>query len=155
MTTYQPGDRIRMTVQGDDGLPLVRYGFVGSVVSEQGPVVVMLDGELGGDMVELRHIQPVTVCTVELCLHGDDLITDPRLRSGLVEMWRAEADTAGLAVDTLHPMGNGVEDEHGAWVLARLMSGGLQYMVRAEHHHLRPDVVRVHAVRPQSGDQPG
>ena len=29
--TFTPGDRIRYECTGDDGLPLVRYGFVGGV----------------------------------------------------------------------------------------------------------------------------
>ena len=40
------GDRVRWATIGDDGLPLVRYGFVGGVAGERGPVMVMLDGEL-------------------------------------------------------------------------------------------------------------
>ena len=47
---FSLGDRVRWATTGDDGLPLVRYGFVGGVAGEPGPVVVMLDGELGGDV---------------------------------------------------------------------------------------------------------
>ena len=43
---FQHGDRVRVETIGDDGLPLVRYGFVGGLVGDQGPVVVMLDGDL-------------------------------------------------------------------------------------------------------------
>ena len=60
---FSPGDRIRYECTGDDGLPLVRYGFVGGVAASGGPVVVMLDGELGGDVVNLEQVQPVTVTT--------------------------------------------------------------------------------------------
>ena len=81
-----PGDRIRYECTGDDGLPLVRYGFVGGVAASGGPVVVMLDGELGGDVVNLEQVQPVTVTTVELLLHGTDLIDDPELRRGLLAL---------------------------------------------------------------------
>ena len=48
----RPPDDVRpVTVSGgtttdDDGLPLVRYGFVGGVAERAGPVMVMLDGEL-------------------------------------------------------------------------------------------------------------
>ena len=41
--TFSPGDRIRYECTGDDGLPLVRYGFVGGVAGSDGPVVVLLD----------------------------------------------------------------------------------------------------------------
>ena len=39
--TLSPGDRIRYECTGDDGLPLVRYGFVGGVAGSDGPVVVI------------------------------------------------------------------------------------------------------------------
>ena len=51
--TFSLGDRVRWTTIGDDGLPLVRYGFVGGVAGDGGPVMVMLDGELGGDVIDL------------------------------------------------------------------------------------------------------
>ena len=49
--TFQHGDRVRVETIGDDGLPLVRYGFVGGMVGDQGPVVVMLDGDLKSDTI--------------------------------------------------------------------------------------------------------
>ena len=48
--TFQPGDRVRWESVGDDGLPLVRYGFVGAGVAN-GQVHVMLDGEFKGTTV--------------------------------------------------------------------------------------------------------
>ena len=39
------------------GFPLVRYGFIGGVSATDGPVVVMLDGELSGDVVNLSEVQ--------------------------------------------------------------------------------------------------
>ena len=74
--TFSAGDRIRYECIGDDGLPLVRYGFIGGVAGSAGPVVVMLDGELGGDVVNVAQVQPVTILTVELVLHGTDLLDD-------------------------------------------------------------------------------
>jgi hypothetical protein len=47
--TFQAGDRVRWSrLVGDDGLPVVRYGFVGGVPdgSSGGRSPVMLDGEL-------------------------------------------------------------------------------------------------------------
>jgi hypothetical protein len=144
------GDRVRVTSVGDDGLPLVRYGFVGGIASPQGPVVVMLDGELGGDVFELCDVQPVSITNVELCLAGDDLMDDPDLRRGLVHLWHAEADSAGLDVDSLHPLGHGIglRDSNDSWALAELVAGGEQYVVRAFHLPNEPDVVRVRADRP-------
>ena len=45
------------SVGPDDGLPLVRYGFIGGF-TDDGPVV-LLDGELGGDVVETADVEPV------------------------------------------------------------------------------------------------
>ena len=61
---FSPGDRIRYECTGDDGLPLVRYGFVGGVAASGGPVVVMLDG--GWVATGEPGQAPVTVTTVEL-----------------------------------------------------------------------------------------
>ena len=126
-----PGDRIRYECTGDDGLPLVRYGFVGGVAASGGPVVVMLDGELGGDVVNLEQVQPVTVTTVELLLHGTDLIDDPELRRGLLALWQAEADSAGLDIDCTRTIGDGECDAPGGGCLAELTAGGGRYVLRA------------------------
>jgi len=150
--TFRPGDRVRFECVGDDGLPMVRYGFVGGVAGSDGPVVVMLDGELGGDILDLSQIQPVTITTVELCLTGSDLMTEPELRRGLVALWHAEADTAGLDVDALHPLGDGLRDSSDSWALAELMAGGEQYVVRAFQLPNEPDMVRIRADRPNRWD---
>ena len=146
--TLVPGDRIRYESEGDDGLPLVRYGFVGGMAASDGPVVVMLDGELGGDVVNLAQVQPVTATTVELCLTGADLIADPDLRRGLLALWMAEADTAGLDIDCWHPMGEGECDAVGAWCLAELNVGGERYVLRARQLSDDLDVVHLRAERP-------
>jgi len=44
---YRPGDRVRFETTGDDGWPLIRYGFVGGVSGNGGPVVVMARGYVG------------------------------------------------------------------------------------------------------------
>lgn len=140
-----PGDRIRYECTGDDGLPLVRYGFVGGVAGSGGPVVVMLDGELGGDVVNLAEVKPVTVTTIELLLHGTDLIDDPELRRGLVALWHAEADTAGLDIDCVRVVGDGECDRDDVWCLAELMAGGERYRLCAERIRDDREMVRVHA----------
>lgn len=129
--TFGLGDRVRWATTGDDGLPLVRYGFVGSVDDLGGPVVVMLDGELKGDTIDPDELEPVTVTTVQLHLDGADLIDDPSLRGGLVHLWRAEAESAGLDVDTLEPLGTGEQSFDDSWSLAALTSGDERYVVRA------------------------
>lgn len=142
--TFSLGDRVRWVTMGEDGLPLVRYGFVGGVVGEVGPVVVMLDGELGGDVIDLDQLEPVTITNVELHLDGRDLIDDPDLRRGLVHLWQAEAESAGLDVDALEGLGTG-EQEPPGWSLAALTSGGRQYVVKALPSSTDPSVICVRA----------
>ena len=142
---FSPGDRIRYECIDDDGLPLVRYGFIGGGAGTGGPVVVMLDGELGGDVVNLAQVQHVTITTVELLLHGTDLVDDPELRRGLVSLWHAEAETAGLDIDALHSIGDGECDAPGGWCLAKLSAGGSHYVLRAYQCPTEPEMVRVRA----------
>jgi len=143
--TFSQGDRIRYECTGDDGLPLIRYGFIGGVAASDGPVVVMLDGELSGDVVNASQVRPVTVTTVELILHGTDLLDEPDLRRGLVSLWTAEADTAGLDIDCLRPYGDGECDPPGCWCLADVHAGGDRYVLRAVQMPAEPDMVRVRA----------
>ena len=128
--TFSLGDRVRWATTGDDGLPLVRYGFVGAVAGEVGPVMVMLDGELSGDVIQLDQLESVTILNVKLHLHGRELIEDPELRRGLVHLWRAEAESAGLDVDHLDSLGTGEEAMPG-WALGAVTSGGQEYLVKA------------------------
>ncbi len=128
----------------------MRYGFVGGVAGEIGPVMVMLDGELGGDVIELSQLEPVSITSVELHLDGGDLIDDPELRQGLVRLWQAEAESAGLAVDAVHGLGRGEWESigpSGSWSLAELASGGDRYVVRAMRAAHDPGVVCVRADR--------
>jgi hypothetical protein len=158
----RPGDRVRVETTGDDGFPVVKYGFVGGVTGPgdgpdgMGPIVVMLDGELGGDVIDPCCVQPVSITNVELCLAGDDLMTEPDLRRGLVALWHAEADQAGLDIDALHPLGtphgDGLRDSSDSWALAELMAGGEQYVVRAFRLPNEPGMVRVRADRPNRWD---
>ncbi len=148
MTTFQHGDRIRYATTGDDGFPLVRYGFVGGVARDDGPVVVMLDGELAGDVVEVDKIEPVHICNVTLTLDGADLLDDPSLRQGLVNLWRAEAEEAGLQIGSLHAIGTGVRDSSEGYALAELSSAGEQYVLRATRCAHQQDAISVHADRP-------
>jgi hypothetical protein len=130
---FRHGDRIRYATTDDDGFPLMRYGFVGGVTDDGGPVVVMLDGELGGDVVDLDSIEPVSICNVTLKLDGRDLLDDPTLRSGLINLWRAEAEDAGLQISALHPLetGVGLRDSSEGHALAELTAAGDRYMLRA------------------------
>ena len=99
-------------------------------------------------MVNLSEVQPVTVTTVELILHGTDLVDEPELRRGLVSLWHAEADTAGLDIDSLRALGDGECDSPGCWCLAELHAGDERYLLRAVQLDHETDTVRVRAERP-------
>jgi hypothetical protein len=149
MSPFQHGDRIRYATVGEDGFPLVRYGWVGDVVDgAHGPVEVLLDGELGGDVVDADKIEPVHIGNVELTLAGADLLDDPSLRQGLVNLWRAEAECAGLQIASLHCIGTGVRDSSEGFALAELSSGGEQYVLRATRCPHERDAITVRADRP-------
>src|SRR5687768_8360692 len=78
---FRAGDRVRVETIGDDGLPLVRYGFIGGLPAANGGhpqgVSVMLDGELGAAVIPRCRIQVVSITNVELRFGGSDLMTDP------------------------------------------------------------------------------
>ena len=139
---FQAGDRVRWETTGDDGLPLVRYGFVGGCNGDETRVLVMLDGvddeasgshagsPTGDVVVDLAQLQHVSVANLELCLDGADLLDDPSLRQGLVHLWAGEADQAGLEIRSVEFLGTGVRDQRG-YVLAALWAGNEQYVLRA------------------------
>lgn len=152
MTSFVPGDRVRVASTGDDGYPLVRYGFVGRPCVD-GIVEVLLDDELPGTaLVDLSQLEPVTITTVELRLDGIDLLVDPALRPGLVNLWHAEAEQAGLEIDALHHTGGGLRDAGDGYVLAELTAGGEHYVLRAECDPYDSDTVRVRVERPNRWD---
>ncbi len=148
MTHFRHGDRIRYATIGDDGFPVVRYGFVGGVTGDSGPVVVMLDGELGGDVVDAATLQPVHISNVTLTLDGSDLLEDPSLRQALVNMWVAEAESAGLQIASMHHIGSGLRDSSEGYIIAELSSAGDQYALRATRCQSPQDAVFVQAQIP-------
>lgn len=142
--TFHAGDRVRWVTTGDDGLPLVRYGFVGSIDGD-GHARVMLDDDLAGDaVVAVDELATVSITNVELRLQGVDLLDDPSLRQGLVNLWWAEAEQAGLELAAVEQLGTGVRLTDG-FALADLWSGGRCYVLRACPAAGDRDVVRVHA----------
>ncbi|MEO6572022.1 MAG: hypothetical protein ABIO83_10815 [Ilumatobacteraceae bacterium] len=148
---FQPGDRVRWETTADDGLPMVRYGFVGGTSLGEDHVVVMLDGDLAGDTLIRRvELAPVTITNIELHLHGSDLLDDPSLRQGLVSLWSAEADQAGLEVGPISLLGTGVRDTQGdGFALAELHAGGRHYVLRAVCEANGSEMVRVRADLPR------
>jgi hypothetical protein len=148
--TFRPGDRVRVETTGDDGLPLVRYGFVGGLpvaarTGSDNDVSVMLDGELTAAVIPRCKLQIVCITNVELCLTGADLMSEPCLRRGLLALWHAEADTAGIDVDGLHPLGDGLRDSNDSWALAEMVAGGDHYIIRAYQLPGDRDTVHVRA----------
>ncbi len=143
------GDRVRWSTTGEDGWPLIRYGFVRSMATPDGPAIVMLDGELGGEVIDIDQLAHVSVTAIELRLDGDDLLGDPELRRGLMALWRAEAESAGLDVDTVHGDGSGTPDANGrdVWWLASIASGGERYTLKAMPDATQPGAVCVRAER--------
>lgn len=150
MTGLQPGDRVRVTEEGDDGLPTARYGWIGGLAEHAGRVNVLLDGELKARPVHIERIEVVTVTSLELILSGQDLLDEPALRRGLVAMWRAEAEEAGLELDALERFGDGVAEGHAAYALGEITTGGSSYVLRASTLPGDPQIVHVRADAPAS-----
>lgn len=142
---FRAGDRVRVRRAGDDGLPFHQYGFVGGVAGPDGPAMVLLDDELGPVPIPLHDIEPIEVTTLELCLPDTDLCHDGALRRGLVAMWQAEAEQAGLALEQVVPMGDGVRDDVGSWALAELWAGGERFVLRASLLAHDPECLHVRA----------
>jgi hypothetical protein len=148
---FQPGDRVRWESLGDDGFPIVRYGFVGGSNGDRTRVAVMLDDELKGNrVVDLDQLEAVTITNIELRLEGTDLLSDPSLRHGLVHLWTAEADQAGLEINSVQPRHDvGPQGPGDGCVLAEIDSGGRHYVLRADcDDHLAREAVRIHVTPP-------
>lgn len=148
MTHFRHGDRVRYATIGDDGFPVVRYGFVGGVTADGGPVVVMLDGELGGDVVDAATLQPVHISNVTLTLEGSNLLDDPSLHPALANMWVAEAESAGLEIGSMRHIGAGLLDASEGYTIAELSSAGEHYTLRAALCATTPDAILVCAHLP-------
>lgn len=142
---FSHGDRVRWETVGEDGLPMVRYGFVGGDIEIGDAVAVMLDGELKAGAIDIDQLVEVSVTTVVLQLAGIDLVGDADLRAGLVRLWLAEAETAGLDVGDVQAFGDGWCDDRGRWTLAELTTGGDRYLVRAVVDPLANDLIHVRA----------
>ena len=130
--TFQPGDRVRWQTTGEGGLPLVRYGFVGAGV-HNGEVRVMLDGQLKGTtLLPAAALAHVHIPNVELQVAGTDILTDPEMCQGLVHLWSAEADEAGLDLGPIRLLPH--DARNGTTVpvpLAHVEAGGVHYLLQA------------------------
>lgn len=144
------GDRIKVRTLGDDGLPIVRYGTVGASLPADGPVVVEFDDMLGGDIVDRSEVEAVRIDNIELSLRGADLVDDPALRRGLADMWRAEADLAGLEVGAVRLLGDdssGTRNGSDGWLLAEFTHVGVPHVVRTTADPHSSDTVVIRADR--------
>lgn len=148
MSRFRHGDRVRYANIDDNGFPVVRYGFIGGVTGDSGPVVVMLDGELGGEVVDASTLQPVHISNVTLTLAGGDLLDDPSLRQALANMWVAEAESAGLEISSMQHISTGTRDASDGFVIADLSSAGELYTLRAARCPVTVDAVLVQAQLP-------
>lgn len=143
---FEPGDRVRWLTTGDDGFPLIRYGFVGGTNGDHTRVAVMLDGELKGNhVISLDELAPVEITTVELRLHGADLLDDPSLRQGLVNLWSAEADQAGLEIDAIGPLEFEPCEGDDCYDLAELRAAGQAWVLHALRDEHAPGTICVRA----------
>lgn len=149
---FENGDRVMRRTIGDDGFPVTSYGTVGGAVVPNGPVVVMFDDVLGGDVVDPGDVDIVLMTTVELQLTGVDLADDPDLRRGLASMWLAELERAGLTADAWFVLGAGLRDSSDTWALAEVRAHGATYIVRVHTNPNEPGVVRVRADQPNRWD---
>ena len=125
--TFRNGDRVRVTTTGDDGFPIVRYGIVGADFPSTGPVVVLFDDLDGGDIVNGNEIELVTMSAIELRLQGADLLLNPALRAGLADLWRAEANLAGITIAALFPL---EAQDAEQYLLAEFNYAGEPWVVR-------------------------
>lgn len=143
---FQPGDRVRWVTIDEDGFPVVRYGFVGGANGDGTKIAVMLDGELKGDrVVDLDQLEPVTITNVELRLTGADLLDDPSLRQGLVNLWTAEADQAGLEIRSIDCLDSDGREPDACFALAEVWAAGRPWVLRAHPDETTPDVITVRA----------
>ena len=150
---WQPGDRVRVSHDDSDGLPEYLYGFIEELSEASDAAVVLLDDEIRPVRVRLSDLAPIGITTVELSLDSHDLCrsldADAAQRKGLVSMWQAEADQAGLAVERIVPLGadgSGLHDDIDGWSLAEVHAGGEHFLLRATCQGPDRDVVHLRAV---------
>lgn len=142
--SFGPGDRVRWDTTDDDGFPVVVYGFVGEASDDGATVTVMLDGDITGELVvDPRQLAAVSVTSIVLHLEGADLLHDPDLRDGLVNLWSAEADQAGLEIPSIDRLDVPVCDTCGHISLAEIWAAGRPWVLTARPEG--PEAVSVRA----------
>ncbi len=131
------GDRVRVRRTDGDGIDHMVYGYLDRIDHEKGYAFVFVDDELRASHCVLGDVDPVEIITVEVRFDSSELCLalahNPPLRRGLVFMWQAEAELAGISVERLEFLGddgNGLHDHVDSWALASLMAGGEQFWLR-------------------------
>jgi hypothetical protein len=131
------GDRVRVHRTDEAGMAVFVYGYLDRVDHEKDYAFVFVDDELRASHCPLRDVQPVQITTVEVRFDSSELCLalahNPPLRRGLVFMWQAEAELAGIELDRLEPLGddgNGLDDHVDSWALAVLEAGGETFWLR-------------------------
>lgn len=148
--TLRKGDRVRVQCVDCTGAPSYQYGYLEVIEPCRTVAVVIVDDVLEPWRVSLDHVAEVAITTVELCMDSNNLFrsigNDAALRHDLVKRWSAEAETAGLDLEGVTPLGDNVHAGLGTWPLAEVRSGGGIFLLRAEFGSVGPGVLRVHAI---------
>ena len=146
---FRTGDRVRVTRRSPDGAHVFEYGFLERIDSGRTHAIVLLDDELSPQRVALADIAPIAIATVELCIDTNHMETapsgEPALRDELVVLWQAEAEQAGINVESLIILPMGSRAGLDTWALAELHAGGVRFLLRARFT-VAPPTVHVHAV---------
>jgi len=146
---FRTGDRVRVTRKSPEGAPAFEYGFLERIDDGRTHAVVLLDDELSPQRVALADIAPIEIATVELCIDTNNMETapsgEPALRDELIVLWQAEAEQAGIDVESLVALPTGSRADLDTWALAELHAGGVRFLLRARFA-VSPPTVHVHAV---------
>jgi hypothetical protein len=148
--TLRTGDRVRVQCVDSTGAPSYEYGFLESIEPDRTSAIVIVDHALQPWRVSLEHVAAVAITTVELCLDSNDMFRsighDATLRRDLVHRWLAEAEEAGLDLEGVEPLDDGVHAGLGTWPLAEVRSAGSRFLLRVEINTVKSGVLRIHAV---------
>lgn len=114
------------------------------------------DGSVRQVTLDRLRVGTLDALSVELDLPSQDLATSWSLRTGLAEMWRAEALRAGIVVGSWRllgtPPGAGLMASSDAWVVAEFVAGGEQLVLGVSIVDHGDHPVRVSAHRPNRWD---
>jgi hypothetical protein len=149
------GDRVRVQQRGEDGIPVYRYGYLDRLDAARTTAIVFLDDDIRATRVPVSDVSTIGITTVELCVDTVDLFRqlahESALRERLVARWRDEAERAGLAIEGLVALAEGVHADFDTWALAELHAGGKRFLLRARFGCEPRRLIHVHAL-PHYGD---